>query len=141
QGTYEVTAMSAKYFSSTNTLTASLSFQSSTVINQDITLDPKLATFTKIYTFNSFNQGFGQRNPNGDSPACTLVQGNDGYLYGTTVLGGSGTWGTIFKISTNGVLTTLYSFTDNSDGAEPEAGLTLGPDGNFYGTAVHSVFK
>ena len=40
----------------------------------------------------------------------------------------------MFKISTNGALTTLYSFTGGNDGANPQAGLVQGSDGNFYGT-------
>ena len=45
-------------------------------------------------------------------------------------------YGTIFMMSTNGVLTTLYSFTGAEDGGWPYAGLVLGKDGNFYGTAL-----
>jgi len=41
----------------------------------------------------------------------------------------------VFKIMTNGTLSALYSFTGGSDGANPAAGLVLGTDGNFYGTA------
>ena len=40
----------------------------------------------------------------------------------------------MFKISTNGALTSLYSFTGGNDGANPYAGLVQGSDGNFYGT-------
>jgi hypothetical protein len=39
----------------------------------------------------------------------------------------------VFRISTNGALTTLYSFSGN-DGAGPVAGLVQGSDGSFYGT-------
>jgi uncharacterized repeat protein (TIGR03803 family) len=49
--------------------------------------------------------------------------------------------GTVFRISTNGVLTTLYAFgsiTNASgvalDGANPQAALVQGSDGSFYGT-------
>jgi uncharacterized repeat protein (TIGR03803 family) len=57
------------------------------------------------------------------------VQGSDGYFYGTT------SW-TVFRMSTNGVLTTLYSFTGrNGDGSSPQpSGLVQGSDGYFYGT-------
>ena len=52
--------------------------------------------------------------------------------------GGGGTgYGTVFKITTQGVLTTLYSFcaqTNCTDGLGPEAGLVQAPGGNFYGT-------
>jgi uncharacterized repeat protein (TIGR03803 family) len=64
---------------------------------------------------------------------ATLVVGNDGTLYGTTYSGGSGTYGTVCKVDTNGALVTLASF-NCDNGAYPEAGLVLGNDGNFYGT-------
>jgi len=72
----------------------------------------------------------------------SLQQGIDGNLYGTTHYGGSGDCyddyyghgcGTVFKITTQGKLTTLHSF-NNTDGAYPAAGIILGTDGNFYGT-------
>ena len=69
---------------------------------------------------------------NGLVPFSALVQGNDGNFYGTTDGGGTNHDGTIFRITTNGVLTSLWSFTD-TDGKSP-VGLTLGSDGNFYGT-------
>ena len=62
-----------------------------------------------------------------------LVQGSDGNFYGTTYSGGTGGVGTVFKITSGGSLTTLYSFS-GSDGAYPQAGLVQGSDGNFYGT-------
>ena len=39
----------------------------------------------------------------------------------------------MFKVTTNGVLTTLVSF-NSTNGASPSAELVLGKDGNFYGT-------
>jgi uncharacterized repeat protein (TIGR03803 family) len=63
------------------------------------------------------------------------IQGTDGYFYGTTWGGGSGGYGTVFRVTTNGALTTLASFY-NTNGAVPQAGLTLGTDGNFYGTTT-----
>jgi uncharacterized repeat protein (TIGR03803 family) len=70
----------------------------------------------------------------GDAPVAPLVQDSDGNFYGTTELGGSGTFGTVFKITPAGVLTTLYNFDDNAHGWSPYAGLVQGSDGNFYGT-------
>jgi uncharacterized repeat protein (TIGR03803 family) len=64
-----------------------------------------------------------------------LAFGRDGNLYGTTWQGGSANLGTVFRI-TGGSLTTLYSFCSQPgcvDGGNPEW-LTLGKDGNFYGT-------
>jgi uncharacterized repeat protein (TIGR03803 family) len=74
-----------------------------------------------------------------------LVQGLDGDFYGTTNGGGivSGSCGafnscgTVFKITPNGTLTTLYRFCSQincSDGIAPYAGLVLATDGNFYGS-------
>jgi len=80
----------------------------------------------------------------GQAPFAGLVQGMDGDFYGTTAFGGSGAYcndqrgcGTVFRITSTGALTTLYSFCSQSgctDGAYPNAGLVQGSDGNFYGT-------
>jgi len=76
---------------------------------------------------------------NGASPVAGLTLGSDGNFYGTTAGGGSGGYGdgsgTVLKVTTNGTLTTLVSFAF-TNGAEPLAGLTLGSDGNFYGTTA-----
>jgi uncharacterized repeat protein (TIGR03803 family) len=72
-------------------------------------------------------------NTNGAYPYA-LTLGNDGNFYGTTEEGGSSNYGTVFMVTTNGVLTTLVSFDYYTNGALPDAALTLGPDGNFYGT-------
>jgi uncharacterized repeat protein (TIGR03803 family) len=72
---------------------------------------------------------------NGAEPTAGLVQGTDGNFYGTTPYGGA--WGTVFRLTADGTLTTLYSFCSQSnctDGALPFSGLVQGSDGNFYGT-------
>lgn len=84
-----------------------------------------------LTTLVNFNQTSGMY------PASTLVQGLDGNLYGTTEDGGNGGDGTVFKVTTKGVLTTLYVFClqqDCADGQRPRAGLVQGTDGNLYGT-------
>jgi uncharacterized repeat protein (TIGR03803 family) len=74
----------------------------------------------------------------GVGPKAGLVQGNDGNFYGTTQFGGAnGNYGTVFKITPGGTLTTLYGFCAASgcgDGANPAAPLIQANDGNFYGT-------
>jgi uncharacterized repeat protein (TIGR03803 family) len=73
----------------------------------------------------------------GSQPVAALIQGSDRNLYGTTQGGGANNWGTVFKISLSGKLTTLYSFCAQSncaDGSEPIGQLVQATDGNFYGT-------
>jgi uncharacterized repeat protein (TIGR03803 family) len=73
--------------------------------------------------------------PNGSDPFAPLVQGLDGNLYGATVYGGANNYGTIFKMSSSGQFTMLYSFCAQAscpDGNYPD-GLTLATDKNFYG--------
>jgi len=78
---------------------------------------------------------------NGSSPSSPLLQSADGFLYGTTAYGGAYTntsmgfsgYGTIFRLSTNGALTTLYSF-DNTNGATPSGELVQDKDGTLFGT-------
>jgi len=75
--------------------------------------------------------------PDGENPG-TLVQASNGNFFGTTLNGGANkNSGTIFKITSSGVLTTLYSFCAESgcaDGQYPNAGLIQATDGDFYGT-------
>ena len=46
----------------------------------------------------------------GAQPAAGLIQDTAGNLYGTTESGGDNDDGTVFKISSNGAYTSLYSF-------------------------------
>ncbi|HXI83957.1 MAG TPA: choice-of-anchor tandem repeat GloVer-containing protein [Verrucomicrobiae bacterium] len=71
----------------------------------------------------------------GAVPTAGLVQGSDGNFYGVTPLGGTVNSGTVFRISSSGSYTNLYSFGINTnDGTSPSGGLVQGSDGNFYGT-------
>jgi len=87
-------------------------------------------TLTTLYSFCS-QSGC----PDGDSPQTGLVQATDGNFYGTTVAGGANGYGTIFKITPSGMLTTLYSPLYGS------AGLVQATDGNFYGTGAANFFS
>ena len=83
--------------------------------------------------------------PDGSGPG-PLVQYTDGNFYGVTNKGGANNYGTVFKITPTGTLTILYSFDDTNNFANPTYGLTVGNDGNFYGTQANgyrlgSVFK
>lgn len=92
-------------------------------------------TLTSLYSFCT--------QPNcvdGSGPYAGLVRAADGNFYGTTeALGANGQGGTIFKITSGGVLTTLYSFCSRPnciDGFQPTGPLLQATDGNFYGMTV-----
>lgn len=71
----------------------------------------------------------------GQTPVAGLVFGRDGNLYGTTSAGGSAGQGTVFRMTTEGKETILHSFsTTPEDGMNPSGVLTLGMDGNLYGS-------
>ncbi len=78
---------------------------------------------------------FGNVANDGTSPQGALTLGNDGGFYGTTNQGGSNGDGTVFRITSAGVETVLYSFGSGpADGLAPTGGLIQGSNGNFYGT-------
>jgi uncharacterized repeat protein (TIGR03803 family) len=72
----------------------------------------------------------------GCSPEGGLVEGLDGYFYGTTAGGTSPNVGNIFKVSKDGsTFVALHQFTGlNGDGIGPRASLLRASDGRFYGT-------
>ena len=77
---------------------------------------------------------FGGPRSDGDQP-YGLVQGSDGNFYGTTLYGGASGSGTVFRISSSGSYSNLYSFGSRpNDGRLPADGLVQGSDGNLYGT-------
>ena len=91
-------------------------------------------TLTTLYSFCS-QSGC----TDGKYPFSSLVQATNGDLYGTTFEDGAG-YGTVFKITPSGTLTTLYSFCSQSncaDGYISQGALVQATDGNFYGTTVY----
>ncbi len=70
----------------------------------------------------------------GSDPLSSLIMDAQGNLYGTTNQGGANGYGTVFELDTSGNETVLYSFTGNTDGAGPSAGLVQDAQGNLYGT-------
>jgi uncharacterized repeat protein (TIGR03803 family) len=66
-------------------------------------------------------------------PQGGLLLASDGSFYGVTNQGGAYGYGTVFKITAAGKLTTLHSF-NQTDGAYPQAALIQATNGNFYGT-------
>lgn len=69
----------------------------------------------------------------GAHPKGSLIADGKGNLYGTTSSGEGLKGGTVFQITTAGVLTELHTFS-GSDGFDPNAGLAMDADGNLFGT-------
>jgi len=97
----------------------------------------KLTPSGELTTLYSFKEG----TASGYNPEGPLALGRNGDLYGTTPVGGlvdtDGAAGVFFQITTKGKFKVLYTFPPSNlggDGLNPTAGVTLGNDGNFYGT-------
>jgi uncharacterized repeat protein (TIGR03803 family) len=74
----------------------------------------------------------------GMNPVSGLARGIDGAFFGTTLSGGAHDQGTVFKITSQGELTTVYNFCAVSpncaDGAVAYGGVIQGSDRQLYGT-------
>ena len=100
-------------------------------------IDPIAKTEHVLHTFTGTNT-----NNDGANPYASLTLVN-GTLYGTTVSGGMGNYGTVFSLNTNGGgYLTLYSFTNSvGDGAYPYASLIYDSgSGKFFGTTYSGGF-
>ena len=91
------------------------------------------------YGFKTYNFPGITGQSNLSSPRSPLMQGTDGFFYGTT---GSNTglygWGTVYKFSATGAgtFTKMHDFGKNhtfSEELDPTAGLVQGSDGKLYG--------
>jgi len=123
-----------------NTLYGTAVFTSGAVGGTVFKLNTDGTGYTRLYEFSALVDG---TNSDGDNPLSGLVLGGD-TLYGATLYGGPSGEGTLFKINTNGMGFTNIcyfnagSFTNVSDGVEPEGGLIL--SGNtLYGTTLSSI--
>ena len=77
---------------------------------------------------------FGSAYDDENTPYAALVQGTDGYFYGTAS-GGLSAHGTVFRMDPERGCLVMHWFTGGlADGAAPTAALIQASDGNFYGT-------
>jgi len=96
-----------------------------------------VGSLTSLYSFGTVATDYG-RSLDGSYPVGELVEVSKGCFYGTTSRGGiyegaNTDIGTIFKINSDGVFTSLYSLS-LTEGAFPCCRLVQGADGKLYGT-------
>ena len=85
-------------------------------------------TYKVLYNFGS-NSG----DPTDPRYSGTIAQSRGGSLLSTANDAWTDGLGTAFRITPRGTLTVLHYF-NGTDGQAPQGGLTLGTDGNYYGT-------
>jgi len=118
------------------------------VVGKDGNLYGATSATGATYRINSTTNGYTQLANNAPGGVHgPLFLANDGNLYGATYNGGASDLGTIFSMTTAGVISTVYPFT-SADGSFPNGPLTQDADGYLYGTAFYggtgaigSVFK
>jgi uncharacterized repeat protein (TIGR03803 family) len=87
-------------------------------------------TYTVLYGFTGGSDG--------GKPYASVIFGKAGVLYGTTGLGGSGGYGTVFRLTPHTgapwTESVLYSFGGGPDGSYARYGVVTDTKGNLYGT-------
>lgn len=83
-----------------------------------------------LYSFQGGKDGF--------FPVTGVIFDGSDNLYGTTLAGGSGNGGTVFKLASNShggwTESVLYNFTGGSDGSQPNTDLVFDAQGDLFGT-------
>ena len=129
QGSPSITWTAGRLRSATISLTASENSSCHASLSASVPIAPANASLTTIFEFNGDTggpaAGFLAQGP--------LVQGCDGNFYSALYSGGTDGLGSIFRVTSAGTFTTLYTFGCGSDQAGPADGFVLGSDSNFYG--------
>lgn len=100
-----------------------------TVLALASTLLAQTQTLTVLHTFTNI--------PDGARPVGRLLLDPAGNLYGTTTIGGTIGYGSVFTVDPSGNESVFYSFAGPPDGNEPLGGLIQDGAGNLYGTTNH----
>ena len=113
-----------------NLRTRAVAFAVLAVFVTVLTISTALAqTLTVLHTFTG--------GLSGANPYAGVTMDAAGNLYGTTYYGGANGAGLVYKLTHKGsgwVFSPLYSFQRGNDAQSPIAGVTIGRDGNLYGT-------
>lgn len=120
--------------------TASAAVAFAMIIFISAAIPAQAQTPTLLYTF--------QQTTNACAPVGNIVQGRDGNMYGEGESCGANGSGAVYKITPAGVESVIYNFPQQWTYCGV-AGLTLGNDGNFYGscergnpaTGIGSIFR
>ena len=83
-------------------------------------------TLETLYSFTN--------NAVGCLPVAGLIQASDGNFYGTAAAGGAHGYGTIYRMTTNGAVSLIYTFANGSLGGIPFGALVQGTNGYLYAT-------
>jgi uncharacterized repeat protein (TIGR03803 family) len=108
--------------------TAALALPIVFVLAAVLTQSAQAQTFKVIHDFSG--------EADGAQPGGLMIDAS-GNMYGTTLGGGTGGCGTVFRLKYSGsgwVLTPLYRFAGGSDGANPWGSVAIAADGSLYGT-------
>ncbi len=94
-------------------------------------------TYTNLFAYPGTDN-----NTSGITWPSVLSQGQDGNLYSTIQTNGASNAGSVYKITTAGAYSLVYSFCAEgghclTSGANPTGGVTLGFDGNLWGTTLN----
>ena len=91
------------------------------------------AQYNALYTLRT-----DPNDPYNPSPIGLMSQGRDGLVYTTSQFGGSKLHqeGSAFAFTTSGAVTRLWDFDAYPSPDSPWSGVTLGTDGNYYGTTT-----
>lgn len=130
----EDTAMSCTLLKNHISRTSTLILALAAVVTVSLTTTAVAQTFSVVYNFGSQDGDVLYPDQSG-----IIAQGRDGNLYGTTPYGTPDVAGGVFKLTPAGTETVLFSFDYNigyPHGSHANGGLTLGTDGNFYGTTT-----
>jgi len=88
---------------------------------------------TVLYNFTGGADGAG--------PYGGVTFDSSGNLYGTTVGGGTGRVGVVYKLSASGQETVLHTFFLHGEGSSPQGSVVLDSAGNLYGTAWVYIYE
>ncbi len=92
--------------------------------------------FEVLHEFPAVNADSPYANDDGAAPVAGLTNGDDGFLYGVASLGGNYGVGTLFSISTTGLVFKVLHDFQAETGANPSGALILAGDSLLYGTTA-----